>query len=221
MSWNPESAKAWTFAFGAYAPMTAVASYPLTLSDGTPAPSRYSLVSLDGLALVVTGLYAAYKPIEQVRLGIGLEALVGSFDSQVVFSACPPDNLVCAGEDPQYDAPSQLKVGPIFAPSANMGATFVPDEHVRIGISGQLPFHVDAPATVAVRLPDAPVFDCASQQGQDAHVEFDLPAIFRAGIEFRAKAGPASSASKGLSCASSGRRSTRSTSRRTTSSSST
>jgi long-chain fatty acid transport protein len=190
VSYNPEKIKEWTFAFGAYAPMTAVASYPLTLADGTPSPSRYSLVSLNGSALVVTGLYAAYKPIEEVRLGLGLEALVGSFDSQVVFSACPPDNLVCAGEDPQYDAASQLKVGPIFAPSANLGATFVPEPHVRIGISGQLPFHIDAPATIQVRLPNAPEFDHASQQGQDAHVQFDLPAIFRIGAELRTDVGP-------------------------------
>jgi long-chain fatty acid transport protein len=125
-----------------------------------------------------------------VRLGLGLQALVGNFDSTVVFSACPPDNLVCASEDPQYDAFSQLKVGPIFSPSANMGATFVPDPHLRIGISGQLPFHVNAPATIQVKLPNAPEFDRASQQGQDAHVQFDLPAIFRLGGEFRSKMGP-------------------------------
>ncbi len=190
VSYNVPSARELTFAFGAFAPYTAVASYPVTLGDGTPSPSRYSLVSLDGSTLVVTGLWAAYKPIEQIRIGAGVEALVGTFDSTVVFSACPPQSLVCAQEDPNYDAYSQLKVGPIFAPSGNMGATFVPDPHLRIGISGQLPFHIDAPATVTVKLPNAVEFDHASQQGNQARVKFELPAVFRAGVEGRMRAGP-------------------------------
>jgi long-chain fatty acid transport protein len=180
-----------TVAFGAFAPYTAVASYPLTLSDGvTPSPSRYSLVSLDGSTLVVTGLWVAYKPADWFRIGLGVEALVGTFDSTVVFSACPPQNLVCAAEDPQYDAFSQLKVGPIFSPSGNGGITIVPEKHVRIGISGQLPFSIDAPATITVRLPNAPEFDGASQNGSSAHVKFNLPAIFRAGVEGRFELGP-------------------------------
>ncbi len=180
-----------TLALAVFSPCTAIASYPLTLPDGTtPSPSRYSLVSLDGSALAVTGLWAAFKPAEWIRLGLGVEALVGSFDSTVVFSACPPHNLVCAAEDPQYDALSQLKVGPIFAPSANAGVTVVPSKYVRIGLSGQLPMWVDAPATVTVRLPNADVFDGASQQGTAAHVKFNLPAVFRAGVEGRFGAGP-------------------------------
>jgi long-chain fatty acid transport protein len=178
-----------TLALGLFAPYTAVASYPLTLSDGvTPAASRYSLVSLDGSALVITGLWAAYKPANWFRIGLGVEALVGNFDSTVVFSACPPAQnagLVCAGEDPNYDAYSQLKVGPIFSPSGNGGITIVPEEHVRIGISGQLPFSINAPATVTVRLPNAVEFDGASQNGNNANVQFNLPGIFRAGVEGR------------------------------------
>jgi long-chain fatty acid transport protein len=189
-SYNVPSMQELTFAIGAFAPYTAVASYPLTLGDGTPSPSRYSLVSLDGSALVVTGLWAAYEPADWIRLGVGVEALVGTFDSTVVFSACPPQNLVCAAEDPNYDAYSQLKVGPIFAPSGNAGVTLVPEKHVRIGISGQLPFSIDAPATVTVRLPNAVEFDNASQSGDNAHVKFELPAIFRAGVEGRVQAGP-------------------------------
>ncbi|HEY2515694.1 MAG TPA: outer membrane protein transport protein [Polyangiaceae bacterium] len=176
-----------TLALGLFAPYTAIASYPLTIgADGqTPSPSRYSLVSLDGSALVVTGLWAAYKPANWIRIGLGIEALVGNFDSTVVFSACPPQSLVCAAEDPTYDAFSQLKVGPIFAPSGNGGITIVPEKHIRIGVSGQLPFHIDAPATVDVRLPNAVEFDQASQSGDKAHVKFDLPGVFRAGVEGR------------------------------------
>ncbi|HEX8791006.1 MAG TPA: outer membrane protein transport protein [Polyangiaceae bacterium] len=176
-------------ALGMFAPMVPVTSYPQTISntDGStsPAPQRYSLVSLDGSALVVTGAWFAWKPVEELRIGVGFEALVGTFKSTVDFSACPQDNIICAGEQPDYDAFSQLTVGPIFAPSGNAGATIVPSEHLRFGLSGQLPFWVDAPAKVDVRLPNAVLFDGATQQGDDARVKFELPAIVRLGVEVR------------------------------------
>jgi long-chain fatty acid transport protein len=181
--------KQYTVALGIFAPYTAITSYPLTITDSAgnpqPSPSRYSLISLDGSLLVVAGVWFAYKPVKEFQVGVGLEALVGNFNSSVVFSACPQDNLICAAEDPKYDAFSQLKVGPIFAPSGNGGITATPEKHVRIGLSGQLPFSINAPAQVNVRLPNAVEFDNATQNGTDAHVKFDLPGIFRAGVEVR------------------------------------
>ena len=172
-------------ALGVYAPMTPVTTYPRTIDSGTPAPQRYSLMSLDGSALVVAGAWFAWKPIEELRVGAGVQMLMGTFRSTVDFSACPPDNLVCAGEAPAYDAYSQLNVGPIFAPSGNFGATYVPMKLLRIGASVQAPFNVDAPAKVDVRLPTAVVFDSASQRGDDARVKFQLPPVLRLGVEVR------------------------------------
>src|SRR4051812_21190126 len=57
-SYNFGKEKQFTAAFGIFAPYTAITSYPLTL-DGKPAPSRYSLISLEGSALVITGAYFA------------------------------------------------------------------------------------------------------------------------------------------------------------------
>jgi long-chain fatty acid transport protein len=176
--------KQFTVAAGLFSPYAVIASYPLTIG-GDPSPTRYSLVSLDGSALATVGAWIAAKPIETLSLGVGVEMLTGAFKSQVVFSACPADRLVCAAEDPKYDALSQLNVGPIFAPSANAGATFAPMPWLRVGASAQLPFHIDAPATVDVRLPNAVEFDQAYQQGHDAHVRFNLPAILRFGVEAR------------------------------------
>jgi long-chain fatty acid transport protein len=173
-----------TAAFGLFAPYTAVASYPLTV-DGQPAPSRYSLVSLEGSALVVAGGYIAYKPIEELRIGGGLQALVGKFQSTVVFSASPADRVIGAPEDPQYDAFSQLDVGPIVAPSANFGMIAAPAKMLRLGVSAQLPFWVNAPASVRVRLPTAAPFDRARQEGEQATVRFRLPPVARAGVEYR------------------------------------
>ena len=178
--------KEFTAAFGMYAPYTAIMSYPEQV-NGQPAPSRYSLVSLDGSALVVPGLYFAYKPIEQIQFGVGVQALVGTFQATVVFAASPPDRLLAAPEDPQYDALGTLKVGPIFSPSGSMGVTITPEKHFRIGLSGNLPFVVNAPAKITVRLPTAAPFDNAYQDGDGAHVRFRLPAILRAGVEARAK----------------------------------
>jgi len=188
-TYNFGEKKEMTLGFGMFAPYTAIASYPLTLNDGSPSPQRYSLVSLNGSALVVLGGYFAYKPIEQIRIGGGLQALVGTFKSTTVFSASPADRLISAPEDPQYDTFSQLNVGPIFAPSANFGIIGEPDKRIRIGISGQLPFWINAPATIKTRLPTAAPFDKASQDGEDAHVRFRLPPVARIGVQYRGDLG--------------------------------
>ena len=187
-AYNFGKAKELTVAAGIFAPYTAIQSYPLTV-DGQPAPSRYSLVSLQGSALLITGAYLAYKPIESFRVGAGIEALVGTFKSTEVFSASPADRLIAAPEDPAYDAFSQLNVGPIVAPCANFGMTAVPSKPLRIGISAQLPFWIHAPAKVDVRLPTAAPFDRAHQEGDSATVTFRLPAIARFGIEYRTNLG--------------------------------
>lgn len=183
-AYNFGSEKQFTIAGGSFAPYTAVASYPLTV-DGKPAPTRYSLVSLEGSALVIAGGYFAYKPIEQFRVGGGVQALVGKFQTTVVFSASPSDRLISAPEDPQYDAFSKLDVGMIVAPSANFGMIAAPFKNLRIGASAQLPFWVNAPAKITVKLPDAAPFDRARQEGSDAQVRFRLPPVIRAGIEYR------------------------------------
>jgi long-chain fatty acid transport protein len=178
-SFNFGERREWTVALGALAPYTALTSYPAN------APSRYSLVSLAGSALVETGAWIAWKPAEWFRVGAGFEMIVGTFASSVVMNANPKNRLLAAPEDPAYDALSQITVGPIAAPSGNLGFTIVPDAHVRIGLSGQAPVHISAPATVEVKLPSAPEFDDAKQAGNSADVTFDLPPVFRAGVEVR------------------------------------
>jgi len=176
--------KEWTFAGAAFAPYTALVSWPDSV-NGMPSPSRYSLISLEGSALIGIGGFLAYKPIPQLRFGLGLDAVAGTFASRMVFSAAPADRLLAAPEDQQYDTLSQLKVGPIFAPSVAMGSTIVPAKWVRLGIAGHLPYWISAPGHVTVRLPTAPEFDNASQQGDSTHVWFRLPPTFRLGVEVR------------------------------------
>jgi long-chain fatty acid transport protein len=176
--------KEWTVAAGLLAPYVALASYAKTV-DGQPSPARYTLGSFDGSLLALPGAWVSYKPIEELRFGAGVMALVGTFQSTVTFSASPQDRLIGAPEQPEYDADAQLRVGPIVAPTANAGVTWVPSPYLRLGLSGQLPMVISAPATFKVRMPSDVVFDNARQNGSDAHVRFELPAIFRVGIEAR------------------------------------
>jgi long-chain fatty acid transport protein len=180
--------KRFTLAGGVLAPYIALASYPSTVeySYGPgPSPARYTLSGFNGSLVALPGVWIAYKPIEELRFGLGMMALVGWLQTGVTFSACPEDRLLCAPEQPEYDAAAQLRVGPIFAPSLSTGVTWVPSRYVRFGASGQLPMVIDSNATFQVRLPSAAEFDNASMGGDKAHVHIVLPAIVRAGVEFR------------------------------------
>ncbi len=190
---NNFDSKEWNFALGVFAPYSALTSYPegdiAFRGQNVPPPQRYSLITLDGSALAVIGVYASYKPSEKFALGGGLQMMTGTFASRLAFNACPPKNLICVEEDPAYDAYTQLTVGPIFAPSANAGFIGIvhdsPGAEVRIGGSAQLPFWVNAAAKTQIRLPTAPVFRGASVEGDEARVRFRLPFIARLGLETR------------------------------------
>lgn len=176
--------KEWTIAGAAFAPYPAIATYPATV-DGLPSPARYALGSFDGSALIFLGGFVAYKPIEQLRFGLGLGAVVGQFQSEVTFTVSPPDRLVANAEQPEYDAATRFRVGPIFAPTGNLGATWIPTKEFRLGTSFELPLVISSSATFDVRLPNAAIFDGARVTGRDANVRFGLPGIFRIGAEMR------------------------------------
>jgi long-chain fatty acid transport protein len=171
-------------AVGAYAPYTAITTWPDTVNN-QPAPQRYSLLSLDGSALAVTGLWAAFAPNKQWRIGAGFEVLLGTFQSTIDLDGCVPDRFVCAPEQPGYDFLGQLKAGTIVAPSGNVGAIYAPHPNWRIGASFQLPYWIHSPATITTRMPSSPFFERATQVGHDAEVSFDLPWQLRFGVETR------------------------------------
>jgi long-chain fatty acid transport protein len=176
--------KQWTIAAAVLAPYVALVSYP-DMVDGKPSPARYAMGSFNGSLMAIPGVWASWKPVPELRLGAGLLALTGVFQTTVTFSASPQDRLLGAPEQPEFDASAQLSAGPIFAPSLSGGAIFVPAPEVRFGLSGQLPMIVSAPAKLRIRLPSSTVFDSATQDGIDTHVRFELPAILRLGMEVR------------------------------------
>lgn len=183
-SYNFGARKEWTIAGGSYAPYAAIATYPEQV-NGQPSPARYALGSFDGSALILVGGWVAYKPFEELRIGLGIGALVGYFQSNVTFSVSPPDRLIAAPEQPEYDAATSFRVGPIVAPTGNLGVTWVPTKELRFATSFQLPVVVSSSAKFDVRLPNAAIFDGARVSGSDAHVKFVLPPILRFGVEGR------------------------------------
>lgn len=174
----------WVLALGAWAPTAALTSYPETVG-GRPAPQRYSLINMDGSALVTVGAGAAYAVSPTLHVGLVLEALVGTFQSTSDFSTCLPDRFLCAPEEPSWDGLAQVRAGPIVAPTASLGATWIPSRSLRMGVSIQLPTYVRSPATLTSRLPTAAVFAQASQVGDEGHLAFDLPWTVRMGVETR------------------------------------
>lgn len=176
--------KQWVLAAGVWGPYAAISSYPEEI-EGQPAPQRYALLNLDGSALAVAGISAAFAPIKELRLGASFDMLVGTFRSLVVFSACVPDRFLCAVEQPDWDATAEATVGPIIAPSGKLGAIWAFNPRWRVGAAFALPFYVRAPATIRARLPATPLFERASQEGEDADVGFDLPWTLKVGVESR------------------------------------
>ncbi|HSN97123.1 MAG TPA: outer membrane protein transport protein, partial [Candidatus Nanopelagicales bacterium] len=175
----------WALGFGVWAPYAALAGYPEEV-NGEPAPQRYALYNLDGSALAFLGAGVAYAPSPAWRFGAVVSLLVGTFNSQVAFSGCVPERFLCAPEDPDWDVAAQLGAGPIIAPTGQLGVQWIPSEQWRVGLSFQLPVWVRTGGTLRTRLPATPVFEQASQEGEDVDVAFDLPFVLRLGVETRA-----------------------------------
>jgi long-chain fatty acid transport protein len=187
----------WNFAFALFAPNAVIPSYPDSLDPmnpngriEAPAPQRYSLYTLSGSLLAMTGLYVSFKPSEVLSIGAGLVALAGRFNSRVALTGCPA-TVTCQPENPEWDAEAMIEAGPIFAPTPALGVQIMPAPFLRIGLSGQLPLWVNAPARLRVRLPSHPFYTSSDPnhptrtEGDAANVSFVLAPVVRAGVELR------------------------------------
>ncbi len=174
----------WVLALSMMSPYSAIVSYPEEV-NGEPAPQRYSLITMDGSLLAVVGFTAAWAPSDEWRLGLGIEMLAGRFVTTTMLSTCIPDRFLCAPEQPEWDALTQLDAGPIVAPSGNLGALWIPDPDWRVGASVRLPYWVRAPGEISVRLPSAAVYQEARVEGSEVDVDFELPLRLALGVEWR------------------------------------
>lgn len=162
--------------FGLLAPWAALDGYP---EDGA---QRYALVSMHHTVLAMAEVALAYKISDQLAVGAGVQNLFARIHSRMVFSACPGE-LVCAPEDPEFDALGEIDGTSYFNPSAVLGATARPFPWLGLGAALQLPFAVSTTGTVRVRLPSSGFFNGAHVEGDRADVETTFPLMVRGGVE--------------------------------------
>lgn len=174
----------WMVAFGAYVPYAVLPSYPEKVGDA-PAPQRYSLLSMDGSVLAVIGGWVAWAPLPTLRVGLGVDLMVGTFRTTKMMSGCLPERFFCSPEDPEWDVLAEIAAGPIVTPSGNLGVIWQFADNFRLGASFHLPFWIRAPATIKTRLPTTAVFDNSETIGEDATIAFALPFQARLGVEMR------------------------------------
>ncbi len=199
-----------TFGVGVFAPNAALLQWPEELTvDGAPypAPQRYSLLSMEGSLIASLALGAAWTPIDELSIGLGVHVVFGSFAARVALSAC--DGTICTfPEDPDYDGVAQLTLSPVVTAIGTLGVTWTPGP-VRIGASIMTPFSFSGTASIDVRPPAAAAFetaftrsrhgDCASVSDEEvggdpnhpcrrttADVNLNFPVIVRLGIELLA-----------------------------------
>jgi long-subunit fatty acid transport protein len=100
----------------------------------------------------------------------------------MLFNVSPPDRIIGAPEQPDYDAQGQIRVGPFVAPTASLGLLGKIGEWVRIGLSARGPMVINSSATLRVRLPTSALFDGSRVVGEAATVRLVMLPIARAGI---------------------------------------
>ncbi len=184
-----------SFSLGIAAPNSILADWP----RGPEASQRYSILTLEGSLLASVNAGVAWRPIEELSIGLATHVLVGSFNATVALSAC--DGVICSfPEDPDYDAIANINLPSVF-PFFVLG-TIIDLDMVRIGASVATPFNLEGSALVSVRPPSAAAFDgaevvnrspgcnwedvndpCRNETRANSQIEF--PWIFRLGVEVR------------------------------------
>ncbi len=180
---NPFGLEDWNFAVGLYAPYSALTKYP-QLVDGLAAPQRYSLISLEGTTLVNIGLYAAWSPLDWLSIGAGFEIVTGIFETKMAVTSCPADRLICAAQDPSYDAVNVMETSPIIAPTGIVGVIAQPTDDWRIGLSWHAPASISTGGKITVQMPAAPLFQNAYMTGDQVNFKMQMPNVVRAGVQY-------------------------------------
>ncbi|MCA9577538.1 MAG: outer membrane protein transport protein [Sandaracinaceae bacterium] len=186
----------WTFGAGLFVPTAVLGEYPSGL-DGQghpcdmdddpncgPAPQRYSLINLNGSALAHLALSVAYRPIDELSIGLGVQMMVGVFQAVVAMTAC--DRFLCTQpENPEWDGYARLSINPVIEPGLQGGVIYRNDV-LSLGFSFLWwPKAIRGDATIDVRLPSAVLFEGARVEGNKARVTLPFPLTLRAGVEVR------------------------------------
>lgn len=161
---------------GIYAPYAGLTRFA---EDG---PARYSSIDLSKSLLVVAAVGVGFKVTDKIRVGATLENMAFMLSSSVIFAGCPGETL-CAPEDPEFDALTQVTMNDYLSPSGSIGAQLDVHPMVTLGASVHGPFMIGGQGKVQTRLPSSGFYDGASVEGDRVDVDFALPASVRAGLE--------------------------------------
>jgi long-chain fatty acid transport protein len=159
---------------------------PYSSLDGFPADGaqRYALIDIHHSVIATIEAALAYQVTDWLMLGAGVQNLVVHLSSRTTFSSCPGE-LVCAPEDPEFDALGEIIGTSAWNPSAVFGVKLRPAPWLRLGAAFQLPTDVSMGATVHVRLPSSGFFNGSHVEGDQADLKTTFPAMARAGVEVR------------------------------------
>lgn len=163
----------WVFALGLYGPYAGSNEWP---EDG---PQRYALVSLKALELFIQAS-VAWRPVKQLSVGFGFQWVVTQLKQRVDISAYT--GVFGWAEERDLDAFAEVSVTDAFTPGATFGILWTPIPGFDVGVSGQLPVHVEAEGTVKVNTPTNFYFSDSSVKGDKISLELDFPPILRLGL---------------------------------------
>ncbi len=194
------------FSFGAaiMAPNAVMMSWPENLGVGAdgmsiPAPTRHSLISMQGSAIANLAIGAAWHGIEGLSLGAGVHAIASRFRAALYLSACDYGVLCKQPENPDWEAPATFDLERSLTATGILGAIYRWDMF-KFGASLMLPYTIQGEAKLTTQLPNAPLFgpsdcgdlkaresrpDCAKMRGDRADVELDFPLVARLGAEIQ------------------------------------
>jgi long-chain fatty acid transport protein len=163
---------------GFAAPYGALHRYDL---DG---PQRYASISLAESRIEMITAGVAYAITPRLRIGATVSNVLSNIKSRVILSGCP-GQTVCAPEDPEFDADTEVHQLDLLAPTASVGIQFEPDPRITLGVSAQAPAKISGNGELKTRLPSSGFFEGAMVTGDQAKLEMTVPPYIRFGMEGR------------------------------------
>jgi long-chain fatty acid transport protein len=170
---------------GVFAPNVLVMAWEKSTDRGaSPAPTRYSLVGLQGSLLANVAAGFAVTGLGPLSIGLDVQVPIGKFQAKTALSAC--DGTVCSSpEQPDFDAYATASAVPAYGITGTAGVTLDLDA-VRFGFSASLPYTLHGDGKIKLQLPSNAAFDDAQVEGgTQSKFSMKFPLILRAGGEMR------------------------------------
>ena len=174
---------AWRFGAAVAADYPALQKFAAAVNQPA-AFGRYGAADFYGTAFGRAIVGAAWRPLPQLAVGLAAQLLLGRLVAQTVVSAC--DGVFCVQpENPSYDVPVQLRSGLLAQPGLHAGLQLRPRPWLQIGLAFETGALLEGDASLALRLPAAPLY-------ADARIEPATPqARLRLRLPYQARLGVA------------------------------